>query len=102
MAGDKELAIDSLISRLGKEVEIRVEGSDAKFLGMNIEHDPASRILPLSNGLMIQELLKTFHMEQCSVSKTTLPCDDETRSKSKIYDTSHPHRELIGSLLYFE
>lgn len=39
VVGEKKTDVDSLTTAIDREVEIRVEHTDEKFLGMNIEHD---------------------------------------------------------------
>lgn len=100
-------ALKEAIDALGKFVELKDLGEPRYILGIEVNQDKDKRVLTLSQRKQIDELLKTFHMEDCAPVKTPMEpshwkglIQSTKQEQTEVPRPDVPYQSLLGHLMY--
>ena len=92
---------EAFLKLMNERFEMSNLGPLSWYLGMKITRDRSKRLLYVSQGLYVREILKRFKMEDCTPTTSPLiPGSLRKLETTNSKETSFPYRQAVGMLMY--
>ena len=101
IGGPSRLLITAVVEKLRQKFSIRDMGPPKLFLGINIQHFPASKTIFISQQTYITKLVDTYGLQDAKPKATPMAHKTVlTPVHNEEEITDQPYRSLVGALLY--